>query len=358
MHTNIFANGQLIATYKNDNQTYFHFNDWLGNRRLQTNAAGDAPHTLTCTNYPFGDGLSCSGSGTDATEHHFTGKERDGETGLDYFGARYYASGMGRWMSPDWSDSPDAVPFADFTTPRSLNLYSYALNNPLSSADEDGHLTCDPDTWDSATNTLHGGSCHLDWSDVSNFFGNIAQKAGNSLSNATQLVSNYITATRDPGCMAGAMAGGATAGGIIGGVGGGLVGGAGGTLVAPGVGTLGGGATGAFEGAKDGALAGAAAGGVYGFVTCATGSGGGGGGSSASSAQTGRGPENLKEQLAAEQAASNPKAGRPLNLRNGMSDPRWPGSQGWVKMSQNINGVEVHYNFNTVTEAVADVKIK
>jgi RHS repeat-associated protein len=35
--------------------------------------------------------------------YKFTGKERDAESGLDYFGARYYASNMGRWMSPDWS---------------------------------------------------------------------------------------------------------------------------------------------------------------------------------------------------------------------------------------------------------------
>jgi RHS repeat-associated protein len=33
----------------------------------------------------------------------FTGKERDTESGNDYFGARYYASTMGRFMSPDWS---------------------------------------------------------------------------------------------------------------------------------------------------------------------------------------------------------------------------------------------------------------
>jgi RHS repeat-associated protein len=36
----------------------------------------------------------------------FTGKERDTESGLDYFGARYYASTMGRWLSPDWADKP------------------------------------------------------------------------------------------------------------------------------------------------------------------------------------------------------------------------------------------------------------
>jgi RHS repeat-associated protein len=36
----------------------------------------------------------------------FTGKERDNESGLDYFGATYYASNMGRWMSPDWAKTP------------------------------------------------------------------------------------------------------------------------------------------------------------------------------------------------------------------------------------------------------------
>jgi RHS repeat-associated protein len=42
----------------------------------------------------------------------FTGKERDTESGNDYFGARYYASSMGRWMSPDWSKTPEGVPYA------------------------------------------------------------------------------------------------------------------------------------------------------------------------------------------------------------------------------------------------------
>ncbi len=81
LHTDLYANGKLFATYlKNDNQTYFHFSDWLGTRRYQTNAAGDLQHTMSCTNYPFGDGLSCSGSGVDATEHHFTGQLRDSES--------------------------------------------------------------------------------------------------------------------------------------------------------------------------------------------------------------------------------------------------------------------------------------
>jgi RHS repeat-associated protein len=68
-----------------------------------------------------------------------TGKERDAESGNDYFGARYYSSNMGRWMSPDWSSSPAAVPYANLDNPQSLNLYLYAGNNPLIHIDADGH---------------------------------------------------------------------------------------------------------------------------------------------------------------------------------------------------------------------------
>jgi len=68
-----------------------------------------------------------------------TGKERDTESGLDYFGARYYASNMGRWMSPDWADKPEAVPYSSLDNPQSRNLYGYVGNNPLSKADADGH---------------------------------------------------------------------------------------------------------------------------------------------------------------------------------------------------------------------------
>src|ERR1700689_933152 len=72
-------------------------------------------------------------------EYKLTGKERDAESGLDYFGARYYASSMGRFMSPDWAAKAQPVPYADLTNPQSLNLYSYVGNNPLSHTDPDGH---------------------------------------------------------------------------------------------------------------------------------------------------------------------------------------------------------------------------
>jgi len=75
----------------------------------------------------------------DAVRSRYTGKERDTESGNDYFGARYYASSMGRFMSPDWSSSPEPVPYANLENPQSLNLYSYVLNNPLGRRDADGH---------------------------------------------------------------------------------------------------------------------------------------------------------------------------------------------------------------------------
>jgi RHS repeat-associated protein len=139
-HTNVFAGGALLATYSGSD-TYFTLTDWLGSKRAEVSAGGCAS---TYASFPYGDGL-LTGSFTgipacpDATEHHFTGKERDTESGLDYFGARYYASAVGRWQSPDWSAEPEGVPYATLTNPQSLNLYRYVANNPLGGVDVDGH---------------------------------------------------------------------------------------------------------------------------------------------------------------------------------------------------------------------------
>jgi len=139
VHTNAFAGGQLLATY-HDGDTYFDLNDWLGTKRAEAGAGGCF---TSFTSMPFADGLTTvSGSNpcADTTEHHFTGKERDSESGNDYFGARYYASSMGRFLSPDWASKIEPVPYAKLDDPQSLNLYSYVRNNPLSRVDADGHV--------------------------------------------------------------------------------------------------------------------------------------------------------------------------------------------------------------------------
>ncbi len=66
--------------------------------------------------------------------YKFTGKERDSESNLDYFGSRHYGSAFGRFIQPD-------EPFADQDTgdPQSWNMYGYARNNPLRYTDPTGN---------------------------------------------------------------------------------------------------------------------------------------------------------------------------------------------------------------------------
>ena len=134
----VFAGDRHIATY-NWGTTFFNHLDWLGTKRSRTAQSGAVSET--CLSLPFGDGQSCSGNET--TPNHFTGKERDTESGLGYFGARFFNSNQGRWLSADWNPEPEAIPYSDLNNPQSLNLYGYVRNNPLSKADADGH-----DVWD------------------------------------------------------------------------------------------------------------------------------------------------------------------------------------------------------------------
>ncbi len=146
-HTNIWTGGSLDATY-DPKGLHFHLKDPLGTLRVQVAAGGGAAGGTeqTCFSLPFGDALNCVdtalATADDASGLHFTGKERDTESGNDYFGARYYASSMGRFLQPDWSAKVDPVPYAKLDDPQSLNLYSYVWNNPLSRTDPDGHQ-CD-----------------------------------------------------------------------------------------------------------------------------------------------------------------------------------------------------------------------
>ncbi|WP_242618410.1 RHS repeat-associated core domain-containing protein [Edaphobacter modestus] len=140
----IFANGQRIARSDTSinplnaqsSSTFYH-NGRIGSAEVLTDGNGAL---LTSSQFlPFGQENS---SGPSSNHYKFTGKERDTESGLDNFGARYFGSTMGRFMSPDYADmdfGPVDVPSADFENPQSLNLYSYVHNNPLTNVDPDGH---------------------------------------------------------------------------------------------------------------------------------------------------------------------------------------------------------------------------
>ncbi len=122
--------------------------DSLGSTRMLTDANGSG----TVTRYDcqrFGQEILAGVAGrptsmgylsaADATNPKYTGKERDAERGLDYFGARYLSAAQGRFTSPDWSATPQPVPYADLSDPQTLNLYSYVRNSPLTRPDLDGH---------------------------------------------------------------------------------------------------------------------------------------------------------------------------------------------------------------------------
>jgi RHS repeat-associated protein len=76
---------------------------------------------------------------TCSQNYKFEGKERDTETNNDDFGARYYSSRLGRWLSADWSSVPEPVPYANLTNPQTLNLYAMVSDDPESFADLNGH---------------------------------------------------------------------------------------------------------------------------------------------------------------------------------------------------------------------------
>ncbi len=135
------AAGQLAADYGTADgtpgcSTCYITADHLGSTRLTTGATGAPAGRLDY--FPFGETIPGGASfGNRPTptgpRQKFTGKERDQETGLDYFIARYYSAPQGRFTSPD-------APFADQhqENPQSWNLYIYVRNNPLNNTDPNG----------------------------------------------------------------------------------------------------------------------------------------------------------------------------------------------------------------------------
>jgi RHS repeat-associated protein len=122
-----FFDGQRVARQLITNEVGFYMTDHLGNVRY----LGGSATGYNIEYYPFGGVILNSDTGDD--RYQFTGKERDSESTLDNFGARYFSSSMGRFMSPD----PDNAGAID-EDPQSWNGYAYARNNPLRYTDPDG----------------------------------------------------------------------------------------------------------------------------------------------------------------------------------------------------------------------------
>jgi RHS repeat-associated protein len=216
------AFGNLAAEYADQPSTsgtqYFHV-DHLGSTRLVSDANG-TPIANGCHDYlPFGQeivaGINGRGScfpSTPSAGIEFTGKERDWETNLDYFGARYNSAAQGRFMS---ADSPFADQHAE--NPQSWNLYQYGYNNPLVNVDLDGRSV-----WSKAIKvaikTYKTGDAASAFVDIASDFRTLAgpasplQKLGAGLSLLSEVLPISVGDVRDAGRLLGFADGAVDAG--------------------------------------------------------------------------------------------------------------------------------------------------
>ncbi len=142
------AMGQLVAEYSNEaplpgaGGTKYLTNDHLGSPRAVTDQLGKV---VSRHDYaPFGEEIMMGRTGEykqDSVRQQFTGQERDLESGLDYFEARYYSSTQGRFTSIDPLASS-----ATLSDPQTWNRYAYVLNNPLKFNDPTGMVATDTTT--------------------------------------------------------------------------------------------------------------------------------------------------------------------------------------------------------------------
>jgi RHS repeat-associated protein len=135
----VFFNGARIA--RKDGTTlpysvYYYFGNQIGSTSVIADSSGNLQDDSDY--YAWGGQVQFS---ENVTNHYwFSGKERDTESGIDYFGARYYGNSMGRFLTPD----PTGLSAVNRNSPQSWNLYTYALNNPLALVDPNGLYPCPP----------------------------------------------------------------------------------------------------------------------------------------------------------------------------------------------------------------------
>lgn len=137
-----YRNGQMLVVGGCDGVRWL-VQDHLGSPRIEVDATGG--NVRRHDYLPFGEELTVgmgngslrsttNGYAIDCVSQRFTSKERDAETGLDFFGARYYGSTQGRFTSVD----PGRLGKRHLTNPQKWNRYAYTINNPLRYFDPDG----------------------------------------------------------------------------------------------------------------------------------------------------------------------------------------------------------------------------
>ena len=263
------------------------------------------------------------GASTKAADNPFTyrGYYYDTDLEMYYLGSRYYDSVVKRFINADKMMS---------TTDGTLegkNLFAYCFNNPVMFTDESGN-------WPSWAKKLVTAA---------------------AIVVAVAAVAVLTVATAGTGTAAAAIAVGAAKGAAIG-LAAGAAGGA--AIGYATTGTLEGTLDGMADGSLMGAISGAITGGVNGYAMSKTQT------LTSTPTNTSRGstgrtePKNLVEKLAMEQVKSNPSAGHHIKIT--MKDPRWPASEGWIKMQQIVptseKDIKIHYVYNQIIKIFDDFK--
>jgi RHS repeat-associated protein len=309
------AAGNLVAEYGPSSAaalpctTCYVTADHLGSTRVVTDGSGCA--VFRQDYLPFGEtimaatgnprlsatgGTLCSTNGYLATASPtrllFTAQAADTESGLDYFGARYFLAAGGRFMSPD-------APFNDQSPgdPQSWNLYSYVRNSPVVNVDPDGTCTVQNGQYrndggpacpaDAATTVTVSAVVDALVYSVAAFATVVNRQVTQNSAHAANMIMDALGKLSGPSCTGALTAVGATAGAGIGAQAGGdigaVAGGGLGTLALPGGGTIGGGVIGFGVGYGVGGIlgyrAGSTLGGLAAGVICSSGTWGGSGGS-------------------------------------------------------------------------------
>jgi RHS repeat-associated protein len=130
VHEYVFFNGSRIAR-QDGAQVYYYYTNHLESTSVITNAVGTIQDESDY--YPWGGELQIASGLAQPNAYKFTGKEYDAESGNHYFGARYHASTLGRFISPD------DVKYSRLTDPQTWNLYGYVRNGPTNKRDFNGH---------------------------------------------------------------------------------------------------------------------------------------------------------------------------------------------------------------------------
>jgi RHS repeat-associated protein len=200
----VFVNGARAARRDSSNNVLYYFADHLGTSRANAEVLSGQNTSTMCYDadfYPFG--AERPYTSTCLQNYKFSGKERDAESSLDYFGARFNSFAMGRFMSPDPSNAG-----ADPTDPQTWNMYSYVANRPLSYVDPSG-LDCiyfndagNGVEWiDSNSN---GGECNQnggDWVNGTTSLGQITYDQNTDIFNiqSSDAFTTYSTTVSAPG---------------------------------------------------------------------------------------------------------------------------------------------------------------